>query len=332
IGQVNVNSGSVKIELSERDLTPLIAYLLDTLRHIALKGHSIEITVDHEDIGSGTANIIPGSFPGTYARVEICHPGLSITENMVSRDIKNSNAIDEKYEDSLETTILFLTAQVRRLRGFISLQRSNVKGTTLTIYVPTTQGSRTRLPVAVRRKKIDEQKVLAKSNQQSRVLLIGSDSHMVSPIATAFQLLGFQTEIELPEDVMGELDSPLGFEGSGFGEEDSSCEIDFLADSILAGGKGEDSDAKIVVLQAELDNEITLALINQLNRENKQAKKILVVDPKQTIGEEFASWTKINADCSIEQLKEIVAAESKDEESGPEEKPLSAEEEGSQTQ
>ncbi|HQH26431.1 MAG TPA: hypothetical protein PLP17_03470, partial [Oligoflexia bacterium] len=136
---VNIPASDVDdiiIQTTAREAINFLSTLLCLVKNLLEQSADLKLLLDYELIGSGTADIITGSLPGRYARLVLRHSGQSIAAYMLSTDIPELDLRKNALQD-IETALALFRHQVKAMGGFLSIQSSASKGTTITVYLPT---------------------------------------------------------------------------------------------------------------------------------------------------------------------------------------------------
>lgn len=150
------------------EIVKFFGFFLNLLKNIHPRAPEMEISLADEHIENTTAGFIPGSHPGYYARLVITHRGRSITANMLSGKLRNIHLFGNESE-SIEAALTMLHFQARRLGGFLSVQSTPTKGTSITIYIPAEEDKK-----AILRKKQPRQETPAQ--EATPLLSLSNDS------------------------------------------------------------------------------------------------------------------------------------------------------------
>ena len=189
---------AIEVKANYDEIHKLVAFLLGMMKSILPRAKKVDLAMATEQIGTGTANILPTSSPGEYVRIEINHGGKSITPNMTMRSLVELSTADQAPSET-EMGIALLTLQVKRLGGFLTVQSSSTKGTQITIYIPLDcEQHRTQQRInKLAQKTTSPLKQSLKTKKQ--LLLIGEDGDDITTLTRMLMHLGYAVSVDVPE-------------------------------------------------------------------------------------------------------------------------------------
>ena len=215
-----------------------LSALLSLIRHILAVSTETAFGLSCEEVEPHTARILGAGAPGLYLRLDISHPGQSISSRSLDSIGQEWQTGEFSLED-VETSLFFLMYVIRCWGGLVSVQSSASKGTNIAIYVPAN---------FAREAKPETAQALANSAESSTTEMFprcerisvkaGHDSS--EAIDDLVSRLGICTRRHDAKDLADHLFSPLAFSGCGFSEpaevkqnNAGTREIETLTDAVV---------------------------------------------------------------------------------------------------
>lgn len=291
------------VTVDPEELWALMQYLVVLVHSILPRARDLRCELDFEQIGTSTASVITGSVPGRYVRLVFSHSGQSITPQVLAAQQEGGAVLQVGSGDMLTAGLFLLTRQLKRIGGFVSLQSSTTKGTSICLYVPTDQRHAKR-PSRREMRRMTGAYTVGGSNQ-TQVLVVGENDREIAEIGEELDRLSFEMITRTPQELLGELVSQLDFEGRGFGAG--------LGENGAAEDRSENrprldvSPFRLVIFDGSKADFETLSLIDEIERENPKLAKILLHD---TSNEErfrpLRHWVKLAKPVSRPVLQEKI--------------------------
>jgi len=276
------------------------------LATLSSKASNIKTTIGYETIGSSTANLIPGSTSGKFARIVITHPGQSLMSA-----VRTDNLIERVTGDNLkpdpDTILAFLMLQTKRLGGFMSAQSNSTKGTSISIYLPvkprTNQNQIETLAKKNRKQKTAESLISDSKN----ALIVSSSTAVTDPLTNTLKELGYDIKISAPQILLADFESPTELQGLGFEEKttnnnSSSDETRTTNDELETLAKNFD----LVVVDVEFANSATMYLITELQKLHPNAATFLVTSSDSQETNLFSEWLTLNKPLDTTAVKDCL--------------------------
>ncbi|MCC6953236.1 MAG: hypothetical protein IT290_03885 [Deltaproteobacteria bacterium] len=267
------------IQVDAAEFNGFLAAYLALIYSILPKAETLDISVGFEHIGAGTANLIPGANPGQYARITLTHPGQSITGNMVPENILLLDPSVEELGD-IEAALTILLIHTQRLFGFLSVQSTIAKGTTITIYLPESPSLIERRPREFERH--DARSKFEAENapvldEKNRICVLSRDERSAEGVRETFRRIGFQVDDATIETSQSD---EFGFGGAGFGEPEVAPPKDTKRSSEVPSNL-DDFDL-VVIESAEGDFDIAPLLLEIAAKASSIPVLVLGQDPPDT--------------------------------------------------
>ncbi len=296
--------GQIHISINPNEGAKFFAYLLAFLKAIKPKAREISLSVGYEKISSDMIHIIPGSLAGQYARIVLHHHGQSLTANMMTGKLHRLKG-SQNPQAFIELTLALLHLQVGRLGGFISIQSTAVKGTTVTIYLPVKAGAQLSLAQRPHRsqKHFMRKRFSDTQNTGREALLVTSDAHGGVTTATAMlRHLGYNVKTRRPEHLSEELSSSVEFSGSGFNPTIGSDDV-LVGDGESSSLENSIGEVDLLLVDVETANPASITIIHQFERQYPDAAILLLIDSQEKAQSLFSDWAILSKPYDVEQLK-----------------------------
>lgn len=324
------DTAEIFVEAPASEIYTLSAYLLYTLQYLLPVARDAQFSLEREIIGTGTASLITGSPPGNYARLTIEHSGQSITPNIFSAQQETTFSLRKDVMDTLGYALYFLSRQVKRLNGFVSIQSSVVKGTNISIYVPlkfsvSNKGFREGM-----RKLYSRLRAEGGEHTQRQVMLVSKDEQLIALLSEVLASLSCNLILRQAEEVIRELINPLEFSGFGFQEtseenanikdlhfEQTTAELQefepfkapLSAESNSEQTQDVTNNVRLLILDAASGEFETLSVADELEKSFPYAEKVLVLnsEDRERLAD-LSGWRFIFKPLEENSLREHLAA------------------------
>jgi hypothetical protein len=299
---------SVVVELPGSEVFGFLSYFLLFLRHVIPVARDFVLQLDSEVIGSGTASLLTGSVPGRYARITLRHNGQSITSNVLTAQQDPAYVLLPESAGTIGAALYFVTRQAKRLGGFVSVQSSAAKGTDLTIYLPMDFHSVMR-PTKRELRRVAASFTDTGDSRANQVLLVAEENTETNQLCDLLENLALSPIIRHPQDLLGELVTPVEFDGRGFGDS-MAIPVDDVqspASSEGARAKLDFSPFALLVFDGSMADFGALALIDELELKNPSVAKMLLLDHEDSErAQALNNWTVVYKPFDNEALSETI--------------------------
>lgn len=301
----NGQSPQIKVSVGPTDIYAFLACFLSSLRYLLEQNSQLNISIGEEVIDQQAAELIVGSRSGVYAWIVISHPGQSITANMFTKRLVEV-VLGDHQASTLETSLMLLKQQVRKLEGFTSIQSSASKGTVISIYLPVAAAERQAAlhrPPALSAQPSTKVSLASKP----RALLVGSEDSLVRRWKDMLLGLGYHVELIHCDLLLEELREPLDFGGSGFENKTSSLQH---KEATKQGAKktSRQSAPAFVLLEANSLRRDAASLFRHLESEYPEALRFFLLAEGSELPFRCSSWIRLAENLSSSQLQEIITS------------------------
>ncbi len=197
-----------------------VRYAVLLLRQVLALVPDCRIELDYEQIGSNTASLLPGASAGRYIRFVLRHTKPFIASSVVAVQKETSLGMMRDAPESVELALQLVTQQVKRMCGFLSVQSSALKGTELSIYIPTDLTTMARLSKREQRR-IERGRVQVEQHGETQVLVVSECDASAEILQRIAERLGCEVVVCDPTELMSQLVTPVDFSGLGFDQEEA---------------------------------------------------------------------------------------------------------------
>jgi len=283
-------------------------YLVWFLRCILPKAPDLKARLDQEQLGTSTASLITGAVPGRYVRIGFEHSGQSIPTQVISSPHETNALFPASKPDPVQLALFLLTRQIKRLGGFIIVQSSPVKGTNVSIYLPTDSRTSQRLRMRdIRRLTGTYHRAHSKSAAQ--VLVVGEKTEEIERVEAILKRCVCAPVLRTPKELFGEFGTPVAFQGRGFAESEGSGEH-----AIVGAGTSPEkrlnldiTPVRLLVFDASAASYAALSLLDELESEIPKIPKLVLLAKADTRMPVLPpNWTVVNKPFTDEDLEEQI--------------------------
>lgn len=282
-----------------------IRYVVLLLRQVIVAAPECAVTLDYEQIGSNTASLLPGASAGRYVRLVVRHGKPFIASSVVAVQQETSLVMMRDAPGSIELALQLVTQQVKRMGGFLSVQSSALKGTELSVYIPTDMTSMVRLSKREQRR-LERGRVTVEQHGETQVLVVSECNGSAEILQRIATRLGCEVKVCEPGELVSQLVTPVDFSGLGF---DQEMESRLASGRAGNGSRGVDMQSfQLVLFALSRANYETLALLESIQAEVPgQAKALFVEESELPKVQLLQSWEILSKPIDEEQVVEYIA-------------------------
>ncbi len=261
-------------------------YLMWFIRCLLPRTKDLRVNIEQEQIGTGTASLVAGAAPGRYVRVTIENSGQSIPPNVLSSQLDHAPLSQLPTADPLSAALFLLTRQVRRIGGFLTVQSTPAKGTSVGIYLPN-DGKPSKRFCKRDIKRLTGTYLRSQSKTATQVLIVGEEkTEHLSGIRSLLERCSLEPVYRSPRELFGELSTPVEFEGRGFTEGDSFTEArneprEPAQDGDEPRRRFDATPLRLLIFDCDQANYAALSLLDELEKEIPNITKIVLLDEKE---------------------------------------------------
>ena len=190
------------------------------------------------------------------------------------------------------------------MAGFVSLQSSSARGTTITIYLPINRAQRDAAAEASRsqqKRGAMETEFNFTEQTTNEVLVVTENEQTISALASMLRHLGYQGLALHPGTVQDDLGERLDFGGTGFGALDGIGP----QDSLFGGGSKSGTDYHkfgLVLLDAEQTPHELSTVLRLLKQNVPQATTLLMTGQNTELNGNLGMYPQLRKPFDVQSL------------------------------
>ncbi|GEM_PF-6735805 len=287
---------------SFNEVSRLCSYLICFLRWVVPQANQLQLSLGYEEFSEETAKFLAGCSPGRYARLMIEHKGQSVSAKIMNP--KYQHSLLTAKQNGIEVAFTLLSLEVKRMAGFVSLQSSSARGTTITIYLPINRAQRDAAAEASRsqqKRGAMETEFNFTEQTTNEVLVVTENEQTISALASMLRHLGYQGLALHPGTVQDDLGERLDFGGTGFGALDGIGP----QDSLFGGGSKSGTDYHkfgLVLLDAEQTPHELSTVLRLLKQNVPQATTLLMTGQNTELNGNLGMYPQLRKPFDVQSL------------------------------